>query len=101
MAVARLVQGEKIAYSDGKSYLLLPSEVACRERIVKLLDDAGGDIHHALVHQFWLERSNELGSSDELKAAWAMELYERLNKYWDELTEAPSTVEDAFSMFGL
>ncbi len=104
MAFARFEKNGQVAFSEGSRILRVPSEKACRERLIKLLEEVGGDTNHDDVKEFWLERSRETGSSDDLIAAWAAETFERLNNVWKDICTPPDAVpppaEDVFSAFG-
>lgn len=100
MAFARLEHQGVVAYVQGSRVLKIPVEADCRERLIQLLESAGGDKEHKLVEEFWRERITAMTDADELKAAWATELFERLNKVWDELTTAPPA-EDVFAAYGI
>lgn len=97
---ARLEKNGNTAFSDGKTHLVVPSESACKERLLKLLEDAGGDPMHAVVSQFWQDRAKECGDLDEMKRAWATETFKRLEKIWDGLITPPAE-GDVFAAFGI
>lgn len=105
MAFARYEKNGQVAFTEGSRVLKVPAEEACRERLIKLLEAAGGDIEHQDIAAFWKDRARDVGSSDELVAAWANETFERLNKVWQELTKPPDQPgdqqsDDVFSAFG-
>lgn len=97
---ARLERDGVVAFVEGSRVLKVGTEASCRERLIQLLESAGGDTKHPVIDDFWRERALDMGCSDELKAAWATELFERLTKVWDELTTAPP-VQDVFKLFGI
>lgn len=101
MKVTRLEKNGIVAYTNGKETKMVPAERACRERLVKLLKDANGDPFADVVEQFWFERSKECGDLDELRRAWADEVFERLYKIFEELVSPPAVAdeEDIFSVF--
>lgn len=107
MSCTRMEKNGIVAYVDGKTTKRLPAERACRERLIQLLEAAGGDVRHEVVEQFWRERAIETGDANEMHSAWATEVYTRLYNVWYELTKAPSPQvvaddeddEDIFSAF--
>ena len=101
MTYARFEKNGQIAFADGERVKKVPSEAACRERLVKLLESVHGDAQHADVAAFWKERARAITSVDELESAWATETFFLLEKIWDQLT-SPSEIEpDAFTSFGI
>lgn len=96
MAITRLEKNGKVAFSDGKTTLVVPSEDACRERLTAVLALAPGE--EQILNEFWKERAKEMGDLDELKRAWATETWLRLDKIWNELV-APTVVPDEEDFF--
>ncbi|MDE1971366.1 MAG: hypothetical protein KGI50_07375 [Patescibacteria group bacterium] len=75
----------------------LPSEQWCREKLRLLLDRVSGDKQHAIVIGFWRERAEALNKGSEEEKNYSTELFVRLEKVWDELTNE----EDVFGVFGV
>lgn len=99
-AFTRLEKDGEIRFTDGTTRSLkVPSVQACRERLLKLLEEAGGDRAHPCIKAFWLQRSKEIGDLDQMKAAWARELFVRLEEIWTEYTTPPGETKqvDIFS----
>lgn len=101
MTIARIEKADRVAYTDGTRVLKLPSLTACRERLIKLLEEAGGDINQAACKVFWEERIKDMGKSDELDSEWGRGVFDRLDKIWCELTTAPEPESDVFGSFGI
>lgn len=108
MVFTRIEKDGIAAYTDGTQVLKIASDTVCRERLIRLLEEAEGNAQHVTVYRFWQDRAKEIGSADELRSAWAAEYFQRLSKVWDELvTPPPATqepaedTEDAFSGFGI
>lgn len=94
----RLEKDGKVKYVRGSEQLMVPSVEACRERLVKLLEQTGGATIHPDVTTFWMKQAASCNVEDKMKSAWANEVFTRLMRCWDELQE-PAT--DLFSGFGL
>lgn len=75
----------------------VPSEAVCREQLIQLLESVGGDTRHPDVTKFWNYRSNAIRNPDNMKAARAAFIYDRLVVEWDLLTNVPEP--DIFGAF--
>lgn len=96
----------RLTEKDGRVYfkrtgkaekLYVPSEAVCREQLIQLLESVGGDTRHPDVTKFWNERSNAIRNPDNMKAARAAFIYDRLVVEWDLLTNVPEP--DIFGAF--
>jgi hypothetical protein len=102
MNFTRVEQMGKVVFLRGSERLAVPSDEALRERLTKLLEEVHGDTSHAKVTQFFNERVRDMGNSDEMKAAWADDVFKRLDAIWSDLTTPPVVAEevDPFAGFG-
>lgn len=96
----RFEKDGKVMYVRGEEKRMVPSEAACRERLVKLLEAAGGEVSHQSVKDFWIEQGAKFFSPDDLICAWQEETYPRLSKVWEELISPPA-VPDLLAEFEL
>ena len=106
MSIARFEKNGQVAFSDGSRVLKVPSEAACKERLFKLLESVYGEVNHETIKSFWKERSRDMSQEDELQAECAKELFQRLDKIWNEMLAPPPQVpvdddDDVFSSFGM
>ncbi|MDE2100190.1 MAG: hypothetical protein KGL39_23240 [Patescibacteria group bacterium] len=101
MTVARFEKDGKVALSDGTRSRVISTEAACRERLIKLLEDAGGDTQNPMVKEFWNQRVKAMTLGDELDQEWAKETFLALDKVWDELVTPPQAEPDIFGGFGI
>jgi hypothetical protein len=99
---ARIEKHGRVAFVEGKTILHVPTVEQCREKLISLLEAAGGDRQHQTILDWWLERAKDI-SGDDMRAAWAAESFELLNKVWDELVTPPQAepAEDVFASFGM
>jgi len=91
--------------TNGERAKKVPTVEVCREQLIKLLEQAGGDKRHQCVRDFWRKRSAALGADDALDVAFAQACWNVLEPLWEELaSEKPPAVpdeEDVFGSFGL
>lgn len=83
-----------ITFKRGNLSIALPSEDACYKRLVKLVEDAGGDVKDPSIDKFWKERHDAMMDPDQMKSAWAQACYDRLFEQWDKLYTPPAPVAD-------
>lgn len=78
---------------DNNKKKVLPTVEWCRERLIKLLEEAGGDAVSQVVQDFWNDRAKDMVGEDELTSTWGEEVYARLWDIWVELTMPPQEVQ--------
>lgn len=91
-----------IHYRTGKVLRIATNE-QYRARLIKLLDEAGGDLSSKVVEDFWRLRNLDIKSNefDGMLAAWALEVYEIMFPIWEEFERREDDGDDLFSAFGL
>jgi hypothetical protein len=95
MDYIRLEQNGKVKYVRGEETLIVPSHEACKERLIKLLEETGGDVKHQAIAEFWAKQEQKQDTDDLMKREWARECWGRLCQAWEALVTPPE--EDFFA----
>lgn len=87
-----------VILQEGDKARKVPSAAALRERLIKLLEEVGGDINHPTVAKFWADRAEALNTTDPVDQAWEAEVYQRMETLWEELTPPKERHEETIDM---
>lgn len=102
--VTQMINGYTIV-SDGTVTKRVPTYGYCRERLIKLLEEAGGDANADSVREFWMHLNAQLREKEGIDLVFHYECILALTRAWDDLITPPTVQEpeavDLFSAMGI
>lgn len=91
-------QDGKTVFVRGQEKLVAWSVDACESRLIKLLEQVGGDSGAPAVIEFWAKLHQWLDQEDDMKRAHAEKCVNTMEEVWGKLLTPPPMAEpDIFS----